>query len=71
MTFYSQDDCDPACHQLRRDQAETFRWVTLGIGSGFLALSVINYILFRRYRQKEMTEDSVAADIRVREVDYR
>lgn len=71
MTPFSQDECDAACHELRRDKAETFRWCTLGIGSAFLALSVINYILFRRYKQREETEDSVAADIRVREVDYR
>ncbi len=37
----------------KRDKADLLRWITLGIGIGFLAISLINFILFKRYQRKE------------------
>ena len=37
----------------KRDKADLLRWITLGIGIGFLTISFINFILFKRYQRKE------------------
>lgn len=62
---------DPAVIMDRRDKADLLRYITAGIGGAFLVISFINFIMFKRFQNKEDQDEAVAADVRVREVEYR
>ena len=51
-----------------RNKADLLRWITLGIGSSFLVLAVVNFFMFSRY--KKMEEDTEVEQDQ-REVAYR
>ena len=43
---------DPSTIEIR-DKAHLLRWITLGLGSSFLVLAVINFIIYTKYNKIE------------------